>query len=95
MYVRIARFEAPEGSEPPVEEVRKRMREGAGQPDMPVQRGLMLFDRENGRGASLMFCETEDDLRRVDEYMNAQTVAGGGTRTSVDMYEVVLDSDNL
>jgi hypothetical protein len=96
MYVRIARFEAAEGSGPPIEEIRKRMKEGTGGPEMPVQRGLMLVDRQNGRGANVMFCETEDDLRRVDEYMNAMTpVPGAGTRTSVEMYEVVLDSDNL
>jgi hypothetical protein len=96
MYVRIARFEAVEGSEPPIEEIRERMREGTGRPEMPVRRGLMLVDRENGRGANLMFCETEDDLRRVDEYMNSMTpVTGAGRRTSVEMYEVVLDSDEL
>jgi hypothetical protein len=95
MYVRIARFEAVEGSAPPIEEVRQRMQERAGG-DMPVQRGLMLVDRENGRGASLMFCETEDDLRRVDDYMNAMTpVSGAGRRASVEKYEVVLDSDEL
>jgi hypothetical protein len=96
MYMRIARFEAVEGSEPPIEEIRQRMKEGTGRPEMPVQRGLMLVDRENGRGASLMFCETEDDLRRVDEYMNSMTpVAGAGRRTSVELYEVVLDSDEV
>jgi hypothetical protein len=95
MYVRIARFEAAEGSDPPIDEIRKRMKEGT-RGDVPVQRGLMLVDRAKGRGASLMFCETEEDLRRVDEYMNAMTpVPGAGTRTSVEMYEVVLDSDEL
>jgi hypothetical protein len=92
MYVRIARFEAAEGSEPPIEEIRKRMKEGMGG---PVQRGLMLVDRESGRGASVVFCETEEDLRRVDESMNSMTPAGAGRRASVEMYEVVLDSDNL
>lgn len=93
MYVRIARFEAAE--EPPIEEVRKRMQEGKGG-DVPIQRGLMLVDRDRGRGANLMFCESEEDLRRVDEYMNAMTPPpGAGSRTSVEMYEVVLDSDEL
>jgi hypothetical protein len=96
MYARIARFEAVDGSESPTEEIRERMREGKSRPEMPVQRGLMLVDREHGRGASLMFCETEEDLRRVDEYMNSMTpVPAGGRRTSVEMYEVVLDSDEL
>ena len=94
--MRVARFEVAEDSEPPIEEIRQRMKEGSGGSEMPVQRGLMLVDRENRRGASLMACETEEDLRRVDEYMNSMApVAGAGRRTSVDMYEVVLDSDEL
>jgi hypothetical protein len=63
---------------------------------MSVHAGLMLVDRENRRGASHMFCEIEEDLRRVDDYMNAMTpVSGAGRRASVEMYEVVLDSDEL
>jgi hypothetical protein len=99
MYVRIARFEAGEGSwADRIDEIRGRMAEGMRnqQDEVPVQRSLMLVDREGGRGASVMFCNSEDDLRRVDEYMNAMTPpAGSGTRTSVEMYEVALDSDEL
>jgi len=56
----------------------------------------MLADRENGRGAAVSFCDTEEDLRKVDEFMNAVSApGGGGTRTSVEVYEVAIDSDQL
>jgi hypothetical protein len=98
MWVRIARFEGGEGNwDERIAQVRERMSSGmGGGAEMPVKRGLMLADRENSRGANVMFCETEDDLRKVDEFMNNMTIpGGGGTRSSVEMYEVVVDSDAL
>jgi hypothetical protein len=99
MYVRIARFEgAGDNWDERIAEVRGRMLGtggGGGPMDAvrgSVKRAMMLVDRQGGRGAGLIFCETEDDLRRVDEAMNAMQIpGGGGTRTSVEMYEVALD----
>ena len=97
MYVRIARFENAEGDwEERIEEVRKRM---SGEVDSPmaqardaVKRGMMLVDRENRRGAGVIFCETEDDLRRIDQAMNQMSPPpGAGTRSSVEIYEVAVD----
>jgi hypothetical protein len=97
MYVRIARFENAAGDwDERVEEVRKRM---SGEVDSPmaqardaVKRAMMLVDRENNRGAGIIFCETEDDLRRVDQAMNEMSPPpGAGTRTSVEIYEVAVD----
>jgi predicted DNA-binding protein (UPF0278 family) len=97
MYVRLARFEGAESiSDETIAEVRERMKEGMSQSETPVKRGMMLVDRENGRGASLMFCETEDDRRKVDEYMNAMAPhSRAGTRVGVEMYEIAVDSDEL
>jgi hypothetical protein len=62
----------------------------------PITRVLMLVDRENGRGAAVAFCESEGDLRMVDDFMNNQSLPGGsGTRSSVELYEVALDSEQL
>ena len=97
MYVRIARFEgAGEGWDERIEEVRKRM---SGEVDSPlaqaldaVKRAMMLVDRENSRGAAVIFCETEEDLRRVDQAMNEMSPpSSAGTRTSVELYEVAVD----
>ena len=97
MYVRIARFENAAGDwDERLEDVRKRM---SGEVDSPmaqvrdaVKRAMMLVDRDNNRGAGLIFCETEDDLRRVDQAMNEMSPPpGAGTRTSVEVYEVAVD----
>jgi hypothetical protein len=97
MYVRIARFEGEEGNwDERIAEVRQRMSGMSGGEAPPIKRALMLVDRENGRGAAVAFCESEDDLRKVDEFMNSQTPPGGtGSRVSVEMYEVAVDSDRL
>lgn len=97
MYVRIAKFENADGNwDERIEGVRKRM---SGEVDSPmaeakdaVKRSMMLVDRENGRGVGVVFCETEDDLRRVDEAMNRMSPPpGSGSRSSVEMYEVAVD----
>jgi hypothetical protein len=97
MYVRIARFENAEGNwDERIDEVRKRM---TGEVDSPmaheldaVKRAMMLVDRENGRGAGVIFCETEEDLRRIDQAMNEMSPpSGAGTRASVEVYEVAVD----
>jgi hypothetical protein len=98
MYVRIARFENAEGNwDERIEAIRSRMRDRGEDSPMAeargaVKRAMMLVDRENGRGAGLIFCESEEDLRRVDEAMNQMNPpSGGGTRSSVEMYEVAVD----
>jgi hypothetical protein len=98
MYVRIARFE---GGDRDWDEfaavVRDTIRSGGqGTPfekvSDSVARMMLLVDRENNRGANLVLCETEDDLRRVDAALGEMTPPGGrGPRTSVEMYEVALD----
>ena len=96
MYVRIAQFEAPaEEWDDRIAEVRRRMQSGENDEMKElVTRSMMLVDRENGRGAGLFFCNTEADLRKVDEILNSVTPPpGGGKRTSVQMYEVVVDTD--
>ena len=100
MYARIARFE---GGERDWDEFAANVGEtirsgGQGTPFEAVAQAtkrLMLFvDRENNRGANLVLCDTEDDLRRIDAALNETTPAAGrGARTSVEMFEVLLDED--
>ena len=100
MYARIARFEGGERNwEEFAANVGETIRSGGhGTPFGEVAdatRRVMLFgDRENNRGANLILCETEDDLRRIDAALNETTPAAGrGARTSVEMYEVLLDEE--
>ncbi len=93
MYVRIARFEGGDLAEgdQAVARVREQM-QGERPPGLEgAKRILMLIDRENGRGAGMTFFDTEEDMRRGDEALNAMTPQGSGRRTSVEMYEVAID----
>ena len=100
MYVRIARFEGGDRNwDDFAADVRETLRSGGqGTPFERVgdaaKRMLLLVDRENNRGANLILCETEADLRQVDAALNEITPAAGrGARTSVEMYEVLLDEE--
>lgn len=98
MYVRIARFEGGERNwDDFTAEVRDSIRNGGRGTPLEasvdaIDRIWLLVDRESNRGANLILCETEDDLRRVDAAMNELAPAPGrGARTSVEMYEMMLD----
>ena len=93
MYVRIARFEGGDlaDADQAVARVRQQM-QGERPPGLEgARRLLMLIDRQNGRGMGVTFFESEEDLRRGDEALNAMTPQGDARRVSVEMYEVALD----
>ena len=57
-----------------------------------VKRVLQLGDREGGTALGIVFCATENDMRRADAALNELSPGeGGGSRTSVEIYEVMLD----
>ena len=100
MYVRIARFEGGDRNwDDFAADIRETIRTGGqGTPferaSDAAKRMMLLVDREGNRGANLILCETEDDLRRVNAAMDDITPAAGrGARTSVEMYEVLLDEE--
>ncbi len=100
MYVRIARFESGDRDwDEFAVGVRDTIRSGGhGTPfetvTDAVRRIMLLVDRESGTGANVILCETEDDMRRTDAAFNEITPAGGrGARTSVEIYEVLMDEE--
>ena len=100
MWVRIARFEGanPDSHDPRAELIRSQLRDGAGRAGAievpPAKRVMMLADRESGRWAGVQFADTEDDIRRFDEFLHRQTPPpGSGTQSSVEIYEVLLDDE--
>ena len=93
MYVRIARFEGGDlaDADQAVARVRQQM-QGERPPGLEgARRLLMLIDTHYGRGMGVTFFESEEDLRRGDEALNAMTPQGDARRVSVEMYEVALD----
>jgi hypothetical protein len=100
VYARIARFESGERNwDEFAAGVRDSIRSGGQGTPLEtaidaIKRVVLLVDREGNSGANLVICETEDDLRRADAALNAVTPAAGrGARTSVEMYEVLLDEE--
>lgn len=98
MYIRIARFEGGDtGWDERIARIGETIRSGGKGTPMEsagdsIKRMMLLVDRETNRGANLIFCETEDDLRRVDAAMNQMSPASGrGDRISAEMYEVAID----
>jgi hypothetical protein len=98
MYVRIARFDGGERNwDDFAAGIRDSIRSGGVGTPMEeahdaIARVMLLADRESGRGANLVVAETEDEMRRVDAALNAMSPEEGrGARTSVEIYEVVLD----
>jgi hypothetical protein len=94
MYVRIAQFE---GMDPDrMDALAAERMQGDPPPGLEkVKRGMMLVDRATGRAANLMFCDSEEDMRSVDEAMNNMNPGdSGGRRTSVAVYEVIGDRES-
>jgi hypothetical protein len=95
VYVRVARFEGGDlaDADQAVARVRTQM-ESERPPGLEgAKRMLMLIDRKNGRGLGVMFFDTEEDMRRGDEALNAMNPEGSARRTSVEMYEVAIDRE--
>jgi hypothetical protein len=95
MYARIAKFQVGETDQ--VEETISAAREQVEETWSSPPEGLetakdlyMLVDRENLTGLGITLFETEDDLRRGDEALNAMSPRSGGQRTDVSFYEVML-----
>jgi hypothetical protein len=97
MHARIARFEGdPSRIDQAIEAVRGQIES---QWDSPpeglesVKQVWMLVNRETGEGLGLTVFETEEDLRRGDEALNAMSPPdpeASGERTNVSFYEVAL-----
>ncbi len=103
MYARIARFTGGNGRsiDSEVESLRRDLRSttpssGASQELMSlVKKMVMLADRESGESAMIVFCDTEEDIRRADRILDGMSPEdpGMGSRSSVEIYEVVLDEE--
>jgi len=107
MYARIVQFEGLDTSriDGDITDMKAQM-EAARAGNMPegmppeaealmqtVTRWIQFVDRDKGTAVGISFCRNEDDLRRAHEALNAMPGPGEGQgqRTSVGLYEVVLD----
>ena len=96
VYARIANFEGkPERLEEGIAATREMIESRLDSPPDGLEgvRGIwMLVDRESGRSLGITFYDSELDLRRGDDALNAMSPsdAGAAKRTDVDFYEVAF-----
>jgi hypothetical protein len=96
MYARIAMFQGEESGrlDEAIEANRRQIEAGLESPPEGLE-GIkevwMLVDRESGKTMDLTVFETDEELRRGDEALNAMSPADAeGQRTSVGLYEIAF-----
>ncbi len=92
MYARIATFESDPAR---VDDAIKLVQEEV-QGDTPEglegAKMMMLVDRETGKGLGVTLFESEEAMRRGDEALNAMSPGASERRTSVEFYEVPVET---
>jgi hypothetical protein len=95
MYARVARWEGADGDALRRMAEQMASRAESGPPEgVPAKGFLLLVDPDGGRSLAIGLFDTEDDLRKGDETLNAMSPPHDedtGTRTSVETYEVGVD----
>ena len=93
MYARVATFESdPAKVDDAIELVRAEVESGDTPAGMEGAKMMMLVNRESGRGVGITLFESEDAMRRGDEALNAMDPGGSERRTSVEFYEVPVQT---
>ena len=92
MYARIATFESdPAAVDDAIEMVRSEV-SGGTPPGLEGAKMMMLVDRQTGKGLGVTLFEDEEAMRRGDEALNAMTPGPTETRTSVEFFEVPVQT---
>jgi heme-degrading monooxygenase HmoA len=93
MYARIATFESnPANVDDAINMVRSEVESGETPPGLEGAKMLMLVNRETGKGLGVTLFESEEAMRRGDEALNAMNPGGTERRTSVEFYEVPVQT---
>ena len=95
MYARVATFEGdPARVDEAISFVQSDVQSGERPQGLEGAKMLMLISRETGRGMGITLFESEEEMRRGDEALNAMNPPAGvsGKRTSVEFYEVPVQT---
>jgi hypothetical protein len=94
MHARVATFELADQSKIDDQIESMRRDSSAGPPEgIPAKEFLLMVDKPGGKIVAVTLFETEADLKKGDETLNAMSPgddAAMGRRTSVEMFEVPL-----
>ena len=93
MYARVATFEGdPANIDLAISQVRSDVESDSAPPGLEDAKMLMLVNRETGKGIGITLFESEEAMRRGDEALNAMNPGAGERRTSVEFYEVPVQT---
>lgn len=93
MHARVAAFESdPAGVDGAIDMVRGEVESGNTPAGLEGARMLMLVNRETGKGLGVTLFESEEAMRRGDEALNAMNPGASERRTSVEFYEVPVQT---
>ena len=92
MYARIATFESdPSTIDDAIGLVRGEVESGTPE-GLEGAKMMMLVNRETGKGLGVTLFESEEAMRRGDEALNAMDPGATERRTSVEFYEVPVQT---
>ena len=92
MYARIATFESdPAQIDDAIELVRGEV-DGGTPEGLEGAKMMMLVNRETGKGLGVTIFDSEEAMRRGDEALNAMSPGASERRTSVEFYEVPVET---
>jgi hypothetical protein len=93
MYARVATFESdPSRVDDAINMVRSQVESGDTPAGLEGAKMLMLVNRATGKGLGVTLFESEEALRRGDEALNAMNPGGSERRTSVEFFEVPVQT---
>ena len=93
MYARVATFESdPSTVDEAIATVRSEVESDQVPAGLEGAKMMMLIDRETGKGLGVTIFDSEDAMRRGDEALNAMSPGASERRTSVEFYEVPVQT---
>jgi hypothetical protein len=93
MYARVATFKSdPSDVDQAIEMVRSSVASDDTPEGLEGAKMLMLVNRETGKGLGVTLFDSEEAMRRGDEALNAMSPGGTESRTSVEFFEVPVQT---
>jgi hypothetical protein len=93
MYARVATFESdPSTIDEAINQVRSEVESDETPAGLEGAKMMMLVDRATGKGLGVTIFESEEAMRRGDEALNAMNPGASERRTSVEFYEVPVQT---